>query len=297
MPSTSSATNPRGYTVHFDEAAHEYYSILTGDRTSTGAVVRRGAAPFPPLAGPAAARPPAAAPSARVSYVSGTALVHHFFPPFDPDGRIAERKARERGISVEQLRFQWKQKAATACALGTRVHETCEDVLTGRHDIFGNWQFRNAPQSVHEKRLMAAGFAAAQRVRQTMDVIGVEKIVFDLDCQVAGTIDLLCRDRSDRDLYWILDWKTNERIEFSSRFGTHGTFPIEHLEDCSGTHYALQLSLYEFLLRTGRYIPHGARVRRGIFHLTDGGPRFHELPDYALEVREMVIAMLAQPPF
>ncbi len=130
-----------------------------------------------------------------------------------------------------------------------------------------------------------------------MNVIGVEKIVFDLDCQVAGTIDLLCQDKADPSQYWILDWKTNEKLEFHNRFGTHGLFPIEHLEDCAATHYALQLSLYEFLLRVGKYIPQCAKVRRAIIHLTDDGAKFHELPDYALEVRNMVIVMLEQPPF
>lgn len=296
MPSCSKATNPRGYTIVFDEESHTYCTELRASLTSTGAVVRGGSEPFQGF-GRIAPAADASKLLGRIYYVSGTKLVNHFFPPFDPDGRIAANKARKLGITVEELQFQWKQKAANACALGTRVHETCEDTLRGPHDLLGNYTFRNRPQSEHERKLMAAGFAAAQKVKQSMNVIGIEQIVFDLDCQIAGTIDLLCQDKSDPLLYWILDWKTNEKIEFHNRFGTHGIFPIEHLEDCSATHYALQLSLYEFLLRIGNYIPLNAKVRRGIFHLTDNGPNFHELPDYAIEVRNMVIAMLEQPPF
>lgn len=291
MPGTSQATNPRGYTIEFDEASHTYHTKLTANFTKTGAIVRHGATPFPDMGAITTQKT-----IGKVYYVSGTKLVNHFFPPFDPDGRIARNKARELGITVDELQFQWKQKAAKACELGTRVHETCEDALHGPN-LVGQYEFRNKPQSVHEQKLMAAGFSAVQKVKATMNVIGIEKIVFDLDCQIAGTIDLLCQDKSDPMLYWILDWKTNEKIEFHNRFGTHGLFPIEHLEDCSGAHYALQLSLYEYLLRIGKYIPHGAKVRRGIFHLTDEGPVFHELPDYGIEVRNMVIAMLEQPPF
>ena len=296
MPSCSKATNPRGYTIVFDEESHTYSTELRANLSSTGAVVRGGSEPF---GGFGRIAPPADEKKllGRIFYVSGTKLVNHFFPPFDPDGRIAANKARKLGITVEQLQFQWKQKAANACALGTRVHETCEDALHGPHDLLGNYHFRNKPQTIHEQKLMAAGFSAVQKVKQTMNVLGVEQIVFDIDCQIAGTIDLFCRDKSDPSLYWILDWKTNEKIEFHNRFGTHGIFPIDHLEDCSATHYALQLSLYEFLLRIGNYIPHNAKVRRGIFHLTDNGPKFYELPDYAIEVRNMVIAMLEQPPF
>lgn len=144
---------------------------------------------------------------------------------------------------------------------------------------------------------MAAGYDAAMRVKETMNVIGIEQIVFNYECGIAGTIDLLCQDKTDKNLYWILDWKTNEKIEFHNRWGTHGLRPIEHLEDCSGVHYALQLSLYEFLLRFGKYIPHNAKVRRGIFHLTEQGAKFHELPDLAIEVRNMIIGRLCLPPF
>ena len=297
MPGTSKATNPRGYTIEFDEASHTYHTKLThGMMSTTGAVVRGGAEPFAGVGKVAPTEDPNEL-FGKVYYVSGTKVIHHFFPPFDPDGKIAANKAKKMGITVDELKFQWKQKSAAACAMGTRVHETCEDVLHGRHDLLGKWDFRNKPQSIHEQKLMAAGFSAAQKVLQTMEVIGVEQIVFDLDCQIAGTIDLLCRDKSDPNLWFVLDWKTNEKIEFHNRFGVHGLFPIEHLEDCNGTHYALQLSLYEFLLRIGKYIPHGAKVRRGIFHLTDDGPRFYELPDLSIEVRDMVIAMLEQPPF
>lgn len=297
MPSTSTATNPRGYTIVFDEESHTYSSRVSTTLTTTGAVVRSGTTPFPSFGSlnPSPVTTSQAA-NGKIYYVSGTKLVNHFFPSFDPDDKIATRKAQELGISVEELKFQWKQKAAAACALGTRVHETCEDVLHGP-DMLGAYHFRNKPETIHEQKLMAAGFNAAQDVLKKMNVIGIEKIVFDLDCQIAGTIDLLCQDKADPLQYWILDWKTNEKIEFNNRYGTHGLFPIEHLEDCSATHYALQLSLYEFLLRIGKYIPHNAKVRRGIFHLTDNGAKFYELPDYSIEIRNMVIAMLEQPPF
>lgn len=297
MPGTSKATNPRGYTIEFDEASHTYHTKLTrGMMTTTGAVVRGGAEPFSGVGNVAPAEDPNEL-LGKVYYVSGTKVIHHFFPPFDPDGKIAANKAKKMGITVDELKFQWKQKSAAACAMGTRIHETCEDVLHGRRDLLGKWEFRNKPQSIHEQKLMAAGFSAAQKVLQAMEVVGIEQIVFDLDCQIAGTIDLLCRDKSDPNLWWVLDWKSNEKIEFHNRFGVHGLHPIEHLEDCNGTHYALQLSLYEFLLRIGKYIPHDAKVRRGIFHLTDDGPRFYELPDLSIEIRDMVIAMLEQPPF
>ena len=255
MPGTSKAVNPDGVEIEFDEATHIYRSLVGGR---------------------------------EIVYTSGTTFINKFFRAFDPDGVIAARKARQMGVTPEEVKAQWKAKADAACELGTRVHETCEDVLHGAAER------RNKPQNDHERHLMDAGIAAARVVKERLEVVGIERVVFNIPIRIAGTIDLLCRSKSNRNLWWILDWKTNARIDFDSRFNNYGIAPINHLYDCSGVHYALQLSLYEFLLRAGAYIPHEAEVRRGIYHLTDAGPHFYELPNYGVEVRDMIINYLAK---
>jgi ATP-dependent exoDNAse (exonuclease V) beta subunit len=143
---------------------------------------------------------------------------------------------------------------------------------------------------------MAAGFEAASEVKNKFEILGIEQIVFDIDVQIAGTIDLLARDS---DTVWILDWKTNKKIEFENHFkeNSHALHPISHLYNCSGVQYGLQLSTYEFLMKKAGYFSHNQKFRRAIFHLTPNGYKFYELPDYAIEVRDMAIAMLEQPPF
>ncbi len=255
MPGTSKAVNPAGVEIEFDEATHIYRSLVGGR---------------------------------EIIYTSGTTFIHKFFKAFDPDGVIAERKAKQAGTSAAEIKAQWKAKADAACELGTRVHETCEDILHGAAER------RNTPRDEHERRLMDAGIAAARVVKERLEVVGIERVVFNVPVRIAGTIDLLCRSKTDRNLWWILDWKTNARIDFDSRFGDYGLAPIGHLYDCSGVHYALQLSLYEFLLRAGGYIPQEAEVRRGIYHLTEDGPHFYELPNYGVEVRDMIIDYLTR---
>lgn len=289
MPATQTAKNPQGWTIVFDEESHTYTSKrfvktdpATGDFVKDSPVqtdeCRQCISSF--------------------SYTSGTQFIHKFFPEFDPDGKIAAKKARDRGISIEQLRFEWKQKAADACAMGTRVHETCEDVLKDRKDLIGNYEFRNKPQSDHERYLMASGYKAACEVKSKFEILGVEQIVFDIDTLIAGTIDLLARDPSDGTV-WILDWKTNEKIDFKNNFreGRKALDPIDHLDNCSGVHYGLQLSTYEYLMKKAGYFGRQQKFRRGIFHLTEQGPKFYELPDYSTEVRDMVIKHLVTPPF
>lgn len=287
MPATQTAINPQGYEIVFDEASHTYTTRLKCNGlaiSKTGAVLRAsGCDKNDKTIG-------------IIKYTSGTSFVHHFFPEFDADGIIASRKARERGVTADQIRFEWKQNAAEACAMGTRVHETCEDVLKNRRDLFGNYDFRNKPKTDEEQMIMAAGFEAASEVKNKFEILGIEQIVFDIDVQIAGTIDLLARDN---DTVWILDWKTNKKIEFENHFkeNSHALHPISHLYNCSGVQYGLQLSTYEFLMKKAGYFSHNQKFRRAIFHLTPNGYKFYELPDYAIEVRDMAIAMLEQPPF
>ena len=288
MPATQTAKNPQGYEIIFNEAEHTYTTPLRAPAvTETGTLLRT----------PESSETPETT-IAFLKYTSGTTFVHHFFPEFDKDGSIALRKAREKGVTADQIRFEWKQNAADACSMGTRVHETCEDVLKDRRDLLGNYDFRNKPQSEEEQLIMAAGFEAAIEVKNKFEILGIEQIVFDVDLQVAGTIDLLARDNKTNTV-WILDWKTNKKIDFVNNFknDSHALRPISHLYNCSGVQYGLQLSTYEFLMKKAGYFAHDQKFRRAIFHLTPKGYKFYELPDYAIEVRDMAIAMLEQPPF
>lgn len=98
MPGTSTHRHPKGFDIVFDEATHTYTTTFV-----------------------APAIPGHPTPQHVVKYTSGTTFIHKFTPPFDKDGKIAERKARERGVSPDQIRFEWKQKGVEATEMGTRV--------------------------------------------------------------------------------------------------------------------------------------------------------------------------------
>lgn len=266
MPSSVKARTPRGIEIVFEEEPHVYYSDLP--------LVDKNGKSYKPV---------------HVVYTSGTKFVHKFAAPFDPDGKITEGCARKRGISVEQLKFEWKQKSKDACDMGTRVHATCEDFFYNRPQRF-------QPLTEKEFRLMDAGIVAARNFRAKFKILGVEQLVGDVDIQLAGSIDLLAYDPATG-TYWILDWKTNEKIERDNRYGAKMLEPIHYLPDCNAVHYGLQLSTYEMILRKGAYIAADAKVRRAIIHLTEAGPNFIELPDYGIQVRDMMIKELYTPPF
>jgi len=69
--------------------------------------------------------------------------------------------------------------------------------------------------------------------------------------KIAGQIDLLIKDGND---IWVLDWKSNKKIEQKSFFNAQLKqskmmyYPINNLEDCNYSHYNLQLSTYAWMI-------------------------------------------------
>ena len=75
-----------------------------------------------------------------------------------------------------------------------------------------------------------------------------EVIVYSEELKIAGTVDLLVFDKISKK-YKILDWKTSKAIKTDSYKMKTGNRPeTADLLDCKFNHYALQLSLYRYLL-------------------------------------------------
>lgn len=253
MPGTSKAVNPKGIEITFTEENHSYVSIVEG---------------------------------VSMSYVSGTQFLHDYLPQFDPDGKITERKAKELGITPFELRKRWNEKGRAATTFGTRVHETIEDIILGRDR-------RNTPNSEKEIVAFENAVKIANKLKNDTDVQGVEKIVFDHELGIAGTIDLLTRSKKDGS-YIIVDHKTNEKIEQENRFNKFCSDPISHLSGTDYTKYALQLNLYGYLLKYGNYIPKNAKISFVLNHVNESGINLIPLPNYQNEIKDLMIDFLVK---
>lgn len=251
MPGSSKAKHPRGYEIEFFEDSHAYVSTIDG---------------------------------CEVKYTSGTQFLHKFFRPFDADGEIAKRCAAREGCTVEEIRERWAQAGRDATALGTKIHECCEDIELGRG-------LRNKPSSLKEEKMIAYAVAMARKFYAGFDILGVEKIVFSPSLKIAGTIDLFARSKKDG-TYIIGDHKTNKSIEFEDKWGKFALPPISHLYDTSGEHYSLQLNLYEYLLKREGYVPRDAKFKLFLNHITMDGAKIIPLPDRQIEIRDMMISHL-----
>lgn len=135
----------------------------------------------------------------------------------------------------------------------------------------------------------------AKKTMSAAEIVGIEKIVFDHELGLAGTIDLLAK--SKRDGTWlIIDHKTNAEIppKDDNPWNKFALDPISHVPDTAFWHYALQLNLYEYLLKYGKYVPRDANFRLFLDHVLPTGAKMIELPDMQLEVRDLVVAGLIE---
>lgn len=197
MPSCSESVNPSGVKITFLEETHKYFSVIDGK---------------------------------QLDYTSGTTFIHRFFPEFDPTGEITKRCAEREGITVDEMKAKWRAKADASCRFGTRTHELCEDIELNR-------EIRNVPEDEKETAVFEHASKMAKKLYDSVDIVGVEKIVFSPDLRIAGTIDLLARSRKDG-TYLIIDHKTNSSIDTFNKYKSFGLDPIKHVPDLNFWHYA-----------------------------------------------------------
>lgn len=133
----------------------------------------------------------------------------------------------------------------------------------------------------------------ARAFRQKLDIIGVEKLVFDERLRIAGTIDFLGRSRKDG-TYIMIDHKSNEKIENTNQYKKFCLAPISHIPDNSFSHYALQQSLYAYLLKFSGYIEKDSKIRLFLNHVLPEKAELIELPNYEAEIKDIIIDHLVR---
>lgn len=251
MPSCQKSKNPAGVEILFEESTHRYTSNIDNK---------------------------------TIEYVSGTTFLSRFFPKFDPTGAITERCAKKEGLTVQQIKAKWEAKGKESCRLGTRCHETIEDILLGR-------TLRNKAENIIEQKRFQNAINIAKKIKDRLDIVGVEKIVFDHKLKIAGTIDLLAKNKS-KNIFYIIDHKTNEKIETENTYNKFCLNPISHIPDNSFYHYALQLNLYAFLLKFGSYVPKNTEFKLFLNHVTPNTVKLLELPNLQNEIKDLIIEFL-----
>ena len=215
-------------------------------------------------------------------YVSVTTLIGNYCPKFDAN-YWAHKKAREQGVSEKEILKQWDKIKNEACDRGTNTHNGIENAIKdvskfkeaiqylqqvgGRCITVADIpnliptpldvdKFKEATENKYEEIYRVFQFYT-ERGYTIYSEIGV----FDPELLISGTIDILCDRPTD---FVILDWKTNRGgLQFESGYYKKDKTtipnqltnewvrkndkmlpPLNHLPECNGSHYSMQLSIY-----------------------------------------------------
>ena len=186
---------------------------------------------------------------------SVTTLVESCFEKFDID-YWAMRKARGNEDKAKELKALWEAEGKKARDLGTRMHAKIESYYLGEDD-------GDTSDALRLFRFFAAG--------KKLSPYRTEWRIYDEDFDLAGTLDFL--ERTAEGTFNIWDWKRSRKLVGpdglvirDNRFGTRAIHPaLRHIHDTSYWHYALQLSIYRYILEH-KYGITVNEMNLGVFH-------------------------------
>ena len=204
-------------------------------------------------------------------FTSVTTFIDQFFEGFDSEKiatNLVETNPRYAGRTVESLIAEW---AATG-KHGTQIH-----------DEIDNW-IKNGIEPIETKAINGKNWLQKYKQKSDINVLS-EVIVYSTDLKIAGTMDILALDKTTG-RYELIDWKTSKKIKTVSYGYKMGTSrATDAVMDCNFNHYALQLSLYRYLLENYYDIDVHNQL---IVHLQDDGARSLVAP----YMQDHIVAML-----
>ena len=169
-----------------------------------------------------------------IEFTSVTTCISEYFDKFDKEAvayKLVTSVPKYKGKSVESLIKEWELTAR----YGTAVHKEIEDYI----------KHKKTPEI--DKAIAGVNWLNKYLQKSDYDIFS-EVIVYCKQFKIAGTVDLIIFDKINNK-YSILDWKTSKEIKTDSYKMKTGNKPeTQDLLDCKFNHYALQLSLYRYLL-------------------------------------------------
>lgn len=247
-------------------------------------------------------------PNENIDWISVTSLVSMFKPAFDGPAQAVKsaknKKSKWYGKSVDQILDAWDAEKKRATDLGTWYHDQREKDLASHLTIDRDGK---AIPIINPIYLDGKKIAPDQKLTEG---IYPEHFVYLKSAGVCGQSD---RVEVIKNKVHIIDYKTNKEIKLEGFKNWEGVTAkmlgsCSHLDDCNFNHYALQLSIYMYMI-----IKHNHNLEPGDMYLhhiifeedgmddngypitkkdTDGNPIVKEVVEYKVPyLKQEVINM------
>lgn len=191
-------------------------------------------------------------------WISATTFVGHFKEPFDAkiqaEKSSKNKKSKWYGMTPEEIQQAWTNEAKRATDLGTWYHNQRESDLCELSTLVKDGLELPIFSPIEDKGVKVA---PSQKL---VDGIYPEHMVFLKSAGLCGQSDLV---EIVNGTVNITDYKTNKEIKLESYKNWEGVSkkmkaPLSHLDDCNYYHYALQLSLYMYII-----LKHNPKLKPG----------------------------------
>ena len=181
--------------------------------------------------------------------ISTTSLIEQYGQEFDSD-KISQMVANKRGISQQEVLNEWKKENEFSCVKGSLIH------------CFAQGLWMNSPYKIDYSKIKNIDIDRLKKEMSIMqkqainfyedykdmyDMLQDEFIVWSKEYDIAGSIDGLMYNKLTQQAC-ILDFKSNKKLEFVSKYKKKMKVPLQKMDDVNGQHYYLQLSIYRYLI-------------------------------------------------
>lgn len=193
-----------------------------------------------------------------IDWISVTSFISNFKQPFDADAQSEKssrnKKSKWYKMDPEEIKQAWKAEAKRATDLGTWYHNCREKDLCALETIERHDSVIPVIQPIEKEGVK---YSPNQKLQ---DGVYPEHLVYLKSAGLCGQSDLV---EVVNGFVHITDYKTNKEIKTEGYTNWEGITtkmlpPVSHLDDCNLNHYALQLSLYMFMI-----LKHNPRLKPG----------------------------------
>jgi hypothetical protein len=193
-----------------------------------------------------------------IDWMSVTSFLSHFKQPFDADTIAVKssknKKSKWYGMTPEDIKAAWKAEAKRAVDLGTWYHNSRES------DLCSFFEMERHGKNIPVLSPIIKDGIKYSPVQRITEGVYPEHLVYLKSAAICGQSDLV--EVVDNKVY-ITDYKTNKEIKTEGYTNWQGITqkmlgPVSHLDDCNLNHYALQLSLYMYMI-----LKHNPRLQPG----------------------------------
>ena len=182
--------------------------------------------------------------------ISVTKFYAQYEQEFDAEA-CASRVGKKEGKTTQEVLDEWKYKNEFATTKGSSVHEYIQSLFSGKpykpiwfkgKNEDDDDEYVNALEKCEE---LAKYFW--RDYRDKLEHIADEYVIGSSEYDIASCVDHLFINKETGNLLMV-DYKTNVDIYKSDKYAKQMKAPLEHIKDTTLNHYALQLSIYKYII-------------------------------------------------